>query len=428
MASRPGPARYRPRIIDQQLDQLATELPAIALEGARATGKTRTAVRRAKSVLRLDDEATQALLAADLSRALAGPLPTLIDEWQRVPQVWDRVRRAVDDGADPGSFFLTGSAPAKEPPAHSGAGRIVNVRMRGLALAERDIGVPTVSLAQLLEEGDGDVRGHTDATLRDYTEEILRSGFPAIYPLGGAARRAQLTVYLQRLLDREIPELGGVRRPQTLRRWLTAYAAATATTASYETIRRAATGAEGSGPARTTTEVYQELLTKLFILEPLPGWQPSSNRLRRLALPAKHHLSDPALAAAVLGVTASDLLEGRSAGPSMPRDGQLLGALFESLVTMSVRVYAEAAEAGTHHLRTWSNRQEVDLIVTRGPNVVGLEVKLTQVPQADDVRHLHWLKEQLGNELKAGVVITTGVDAYRRSDGILVVPAALLGP
>ena len=428
MATLPGPAQYRPRIIDAELTDLAASLPAIALEGARATGKTRTAARRAQTTFRLDDAATQTLVAADPLRVLAGPHPTLLDEWQHVPQVWDRLRSAVDDGVAPGSFLLTGSAPPREAPAHSGAGRIVSLRMRGLSLAERDIGRPTVSLRQLLEDGAGPVSGHSEATLTDYTNEIVRSGFPAIYPLTGTARRAQLTGYIQRLLDRDIPELGSVRRPQTLRRWLAAYAAATATTATFEKIRRAATGADEPAPARSTTEVYEELLTKLFILEPLPGWQPSDNRLRRLALPAKHHLADPALAAALLGVGADDLLHARHLGPLIPGDGPLLGALFESLVTMSVRTYAAAAQAGVHHLRTWSDRREVDLIVSRGPQVVALEVKLTQVPKAENLKHLHWLRDQLGEDLRAAVVVTTGSDAYRRQDGILVVPAALLGP
>lgn len=428
MADALRPATYRPRIIDTELTALAAGLPAIALEGARATGKTRTAGRRARSTFNLDDEATRTLIAADPLRFLTGPHPTLLDEWQHVPSMWDRVRRAVDDGAAPGSFLLTGSAPPREAPGHSGAGRIVSLRMRGLSLAERDIGRPVVSLAQLLEHGAAPIDGHVDATLADYTDEILRSGFPAIHSMTGAARRAQLLGYVQRLLDRDIPELGSVRRPQTLRRWLTAYAAATATTATHETIRRAAAGVDDSPPARSTTEVYQALLTKLFILDPLPGWQPSDNRLRRIALPAKHHLADPALAAALLGAGAEDLLQARALGPAIPRDGPLLGALFESLVTMSVRIYAAAAGAETHHLRTWSDRREIDLVVSRGRRVVALEVKLTQVPRGEDVKHLHWLKSQLGEDLRAAVVVTTGTDAYQRQDGILVVPAALLGP
>jgi hypothetical protein len=112
----------------------------------------------------------------------------------------------------------------------------------------------------------------------------------------------------------------------------------------------------------------------------------------------------------------------------MPRDGTLLGALFESLVTLCVRVYAQAAEAHTAHLRTWSGDREIDLIVERGRKILAIEVKLGQVPNDRDVRHLLWLGKELGDDLADTMIVTTGQAAYRRSDGIAVIPAALLGP
>ncbi|MDX6590020.1 MAG: uncharacterized protein QOI84_1294, partial [Solirubrobacterales bacterium] len=142
----------------------------------------------------------------------------------------------------------------------------------------------------------------------------------------------------------------------------------------------------------------------------------------------KHHLADPALAARLLGVDAEALLHGRPAGPAVPSDGTLLGALFESLVTLSVRVYAQHAEARIGHLRTWSGEREIDLIVERGRSIVALEVKLGQVVDDRDVRHLLWLQKELGDDLADAIVVTTGRAAYRRPDGIAVVPAALLGP
>ena len=118
----------------------------------------------------------------------------------------------------------------------------------------------------------------------------------------------------------------------------------------------------------------------------------------------------------------------KPAGPPIPRDGTLLGALFESLVTLCVRVYAQAAEARIGHLRTWSGDREVDLIVERGAQLLAIEVKLSQVVNDRDVRHLLWLRDALGENLTDAMIITTGPAAYRRPDGIAVVPAALLGP
>src|SRR5207244_9381227 len=152
-------------------------------------------------------------------------------------------------------------------------------------------------------------------------------------------------------------------------------------------------------------------------------------RIARLSQRPKHQLADPALVARLLGVDASTLLRGGSAGPLIPRDGTLLGALFESLVTLAVRVYARAAEAEVSHLRTKGGEHEIDLIVERGDaGVVAIEVKLSRAVVDNDVRHLAWLARQLGDELLDAVVITTGPEAYRRPDGIAVVPAALLGP
>lgn len=135
------------------------------------------------------------------------------------------------------------------------------------------------------------------------------------------------------------------------------------------------------------------------------------------------------LAVTLLGTSADALLEGDDAGIEFPRDGTLLGHLFESLVTQSVRVYSQAAEAKVRHLRTKAGRHEVDLIVVRPDGrVVAIEVKLKRTVHDDDIRHLAWLHEQIGDDLLDAMIVTTGPRAYRRPDGVAVVPAALLGP
>lgn len=143
----------------------------------------------------------------------------------------------------------------------------------------------------------------------------------------------------------------------------------------------------------------------------------------------KHHLTDPALAARLLGVDADALLEVRPVGPAIVGDGTLLGALFESLVTQSVRIYAQAAEAAARHLRTRGGDLEVDVVVVRpDQRVVALEVKLAASIGDRDVGRLRRLADRLGADLLDAAIVTTGRDAYRRTDGIAVVPAALLGP
>ena len=359
-----GSASYLPRIADRELDELFEELPAVAIEGPRAVGKTATAERRAATVYRLDVDNERIVAEADSSRLVSGEKPILIDEWQRLPASFDRVRRAVDDGAGPASYLLTGSAAPTRPPTHTGAGRIVRVRLRPMTLAERGVGSPTVSLTELLEAKRQRLEGRTEVDLERYVEEILASGFPGVRGLSSPRREAQLDSYLDHIVDRDFEELDHkLRGPATLRRWMAAYAAATSTTASFERIREAAAGDGGKAPARATALPYRDVLERLWILDPVQPWLPTRNRLRRLTAPCKHHLADPALAARLLGVDASILLQGRNAGPSVPRDGTLLGALFESLVTLSVRVFAQRAAARTGHLRTWGGEHEVDLIV-----------------------------------------------------------------
>ena len=422
-------SHYQPRLIDAALDDLMATLPAMALEGPKGVGKTESAQRRARSAFHLDVPAIQAIAQADPHQLLGGERPILLDEWQRVPAIWDAVRRAVDAGAHAGTFLLAGSASPAALPTHSGAGRIVSVRMRPMTLTERGVGVPSVSLRGMLTGCGDPIAGETDVTLADYVAEIVASGFPGIRRYTGRAHRLQLDGYLSRIIDVDFKEQGHrVRKPQELKRWMAAYAAATATTASYETIRDAATGGRGDKPARSTTQPYCDTLERLWIVDPVPAWLPSRNQLRRLAQPPKHHLADPALAARMLGLDEEALLTGRSASPVAPRDGSLLGNLFESLVTLCIRVLAQGAEARVKHLRQHSGRREIDLIIERGDQrVLAVEVKLSGVVDSEDCKNLLWLRDQVGDDLIDAMVVNTGPRAYRRPDGIAVVPAALLG-
>ena len=420
---------YQRRVVDDELDELMPTLPAIALEGPKGVGKTATAEGRCRTVFRMDEPALRAIAEADMAQVLNQEPPLLIDEWQRMPPVWDAVRRAVDREQTPGHFLLTGSASPVNPTTHSGAGRIVTLRMRPMSLAERGVGTPSVSLKELLKGDRPEISGVSGVTLSDYVREIVHSGFPAIRPLSGRALRLQLDGYLRRIIDTDFPEQGYlVRRPEVLRRWLAAYAAATATTASFETIRDAASGGQRDKPSKTTTQPYRDILEQLWIVDPVPAWLPSRNRLSRLTQPPKHHLADPALAARILGLDESALLSGQESKLSIPREGSLLGHLFESLVTLGIRVFAQAAEAQVSHLRLQGGRQEIDLIIERGDQrVIAVEVKLSSTVNDRDVRHLLWLREQMGDDLLDSMVIHTGPQAYRRPDGIAVVPAALLG-
>jgi len=421
---------YLPRVVDRELDELLAALPAVVLEGARGVGKTTSAERRAATVHRLDIPAQLVVAQADPERLVAGVTPILIDEWQRLPESWDLVRRAVDADRTPGRFLLTGSATPGNAPIHSGAGRIVTLRLRPMTLAERGVGTPTVSLADLLQGGRPPISGKTTVGLETYVHEMLASGLPGLRGLTGRPLRAALDGYIDRIVEHDFAQMGhAVRNPTALRAWMTAYAAMVSSTAAYETIRAAATGGYGEKPSRGAAQPYNDVLQRLWILEPVPAWMPGKGFISRLGQAPKHQVADPAIATRLLKLDADALLERRPPGTSALPHSTMLGPLFESLVTLSVRVYAQAAECSVMHLRTRApNEREVDLIVQRPDGrVLAIEVKLARAIGDDDVRHLLWLRERIGSDLLDMIVVTTGPEAYRRKDDVAVVPLALLG-
>lgn len=235
--------------------------------------------------------------------------------------------------------------------------------------------------------------------------------------------------YVESVLEHEVPELGFVpRRADSLLQWVRAYAAASSTTASYTAIADAVP--DDQRASRATINAYRDVLGQLWMLDPVPSFPLSRNRLSELGRMPKHQLVDPALAAALLPATVGTLLDG-SAGREFTglRDGPLLGLLFESLVTLSVRVYAQALGLEVSHIRTARGDHEVDLVVHDATGrAIAIEVKLAATPGPLDMRHLNWLAERLGDDLVDRVVITTGPQAYRHPNGTAVVPLALLGP
>ena len=415
-------AEYLWRTADTQLDELMQFQPAIAIDGPKGVGKTETARRRAMKVWRLDDEAERNSLLADPQFEDAPEGTLLIDEWQHYQPVWDSVRRRVDEGAPPGRFLLTGSAtPHSGRGTHSGAGRIDSVRMRPTALYERG-DIDEVSLGALLEGRAGKITGTSSMTAGDYYRAIAQSGFPDLQRFSERQASRAVGTYIQRIIDQDLPEHGfSVRRPETLRRWMAAYAAASSTTATYSTILDATTSGDGHQPAKSTTIAYRDHLTQLWLLDPVPAWAPVLNSpFKWLQFSEKHQLADPGLAANLLGLSASSL--GDSRGASMA------GPLFESLATLSVRVAAGAAWAKVGHLRTKGGRQEVDLIVESFDGaVLGIEVKLSAHVDDKHLKHLKWLREQMPERVVDLMVLYSGKEAYRRPDGIAVVPLGLLG-
>ena len=403
---------YIGRMADDRLERLFGELPALMLTGPRAAGKTTTARRHAKTVVRLDREAEATAFDADPDSALGVlPEPVLLDEWQAVPGVLAAVKRAVDEDPRPGRFLMTGSVRADLlGETWPGTGRVVRLRMDGLTIREIEGESTAPAFVERLATGDVDAFTLPAEVpdLRGYVRLALRGGFPEpVLRLSDEVRKAWLEGYLDQLLTRDVEGLVGARDPDRLRRYFEALALNTAGLPEHKTLYDAA------GINRKTALSYDQLLTNLFVLDSLPAW--TSNRLTRLVKGAKRHLVDPSLVGAALRLDEAAVI----------RDGDLLGRLIETFVLAQVRPELEFLPGGArlYHLRDRDDRREVDLLVElAGGDIVAIEVKATAAPNSGDARHLIWLRDTLGDRFLGGAVLHTGPRPFVLADRISAVP------
>lgn len=419
-----------PRYTEMWLQEYLLHLQAVMIDGPKGVGKTQTAMMFAKSVWQLDQESQRESLATNYDVLYDEEKPILLDEWQHLPEVWDRVRRMVDNHILPGSLILTGSIQSNNPNLHSGAGRIIRHRMRPLSLAERIQAPELISLKDCLEGNvPQKVWIKTEFAFPDYVSEILRSGFPQIRNISNpAVRRNHLDSYLSNITSHEFASQGiTIRQPEKLRAWMRAYAAATATTTSYNKMLDAASSGESDKPAKETVIAYREALNSLWLIDDLPYWDLGENYLGHLKQTPKHYLADPALEARLLRLSCRDLITGKINNPHDKDYGSTAGRLFESLCALSVRTYATALDADVSYARTRKGNREIDFVVQLDQSIVAIEAKMSSTVSCDDVQHLNWFAEKVGERVQERIILTTGNTAYRRTDGVLVIPAALFG-
>ena len=427
--------KYYNRLIEPYLKLLMHEFPAIAIDGLKGVGKTVSTKRLANTVFELDKPRDFDQLS-NIPDILSSEMPPiLIDEWQRIPAVWDYVRRAVDDGINSGTFLLTGSIANSDMNIHSGAARIIRRKMYPLSLAERDIEKPTVSIGEIFSGSksfETHITGKTDVTTVQYISEIVISGLPEFRKLSSENRKIALESYFENTLSHEFKQQGiSLRQPKTLLRWLRAYAAAVSTDAGYNEILDASTAGEGHKPAAKTTIAYREALENLWILDELAPWFDGEDYFSGLKRSPKHYLTDPAFSAYLLGLDEKVMLGADNWSSRAERFdvkyGSIIGRLFESLVHLSLNTYVTVNNAKLSFLKTQKGNHEIDFIIQKDSKIVAAEVKFSPTVAPSDGKHLRWLIENVGKDCIDAIIISTGGVAYRRSDGIAVVPAALLG-
>jgi predicted AAA+ superfamily ATPase len=411
---------YVRRSLDAYLDDVLQQLPGILLVGPRAAGKTTTLARRAATVVRLAAGSEAAAFRADADAALRGlPEPVLLDEWQEAPDVFAAAARAINAAPSPSRYFLTGSVRAHlRDRVFGGTGRVVTLTMYPMTVRER-LGLAGAStFFDKVERGESfDVPADTP-DLRGYIELALQSGFPvAGLVLSGAARDAALEAYVDDLITHDVEQVEALENRRRgfdrlrLRRYFEAFAVNTAGVVDDKTLYDAA------GVNRETAIGYEQLLADLFAVESVPAW--SSNRLSRVVDRPKRYVIEPALVAAALRVDVNGVL----------LDGDLLGRLLDTFVAAQLRpeVGVSAAKPRLFHLRTKGGRQEVDLLAElRGDRVIGIEIKAGAAPQADDARHLAWLRDRLGDRFVQGVVFHPVPRQYALADRIVALPISAL--
>src|SRR3990172_6162313 len=389
-------ARYLRRSIESLVERLLGELPALLIVGPRASGKTTTAIRHARSVVRLDRPAEAQAFRADPDAALRGlEEPILLDEWQEVPDVLGAVKRSIDQDTRPGRYLLTGSVRAElEAEGWPGTGRLVRIPLYGLTVNELGGHPDSTGLIDRLARGEGLEVPHSPPDLAGYIALALSSGFPeAALAASVDTRNRWLESYVDQIVGRDALHVEPRRDPARLRRFVEAYALASAGVPDDKTLFEAA------GINRKTGLGYERLLTNLMLVESLPAW--TSNRLKRLVRPPKRYLVDAGLLSGALRVDERSVM----------RDGDLLGRVLDTFVTSQVR--AELAVAASRPrlflLRTQQGRHEEDLVGEgAGIKVMAIEIKATASPRLDDARHIVWLRDQLGERFVGGVVLHTG--------------------
>lgn len=415
---------YRKRVVDGELVERLSAIGAVLIEGPKACGKTETATQKALTTYRFDvDQAARNAANVAPELLLDNPGPVLLDEWQLVPTVWDHVRRAVDDRAPAkGLYILTGSAtPNDDVNRHSGAGRISVIQMRPMSLMESGHSSGAASLEAVLA-GDKVSAKDSGLTIPAIIDRICIGGWPALLDATTKDASRWLRDYLNQIVLVDIQALGARRRdPENLRRLLTSLARNVGTSAKVTALSKDVGGVEGP-VARATVDGYLDALNRLRLIENSPAWAPHMRSATPLQSSPTRYFIDPSLAVSALGQGPAQLL----------RDLNATGLLFENLVIRDVRVYAQRLGGLVHHWRD-QNQHGVDIVVTLPDGRWGaFEVKMNPADADKAAASLLSFVDKVdqgkdGAPAALGVITSTGF-AYRRPDGVHVLPIGALGP
>jgi Predicted ATPase (AAA+ superfamily) len=415
---------YLKRIVDEQLAEYLSASGAVLIEGVKWCGKTSTAKEKAASILLMQDpkkvKQNIALANTDPDILLEGSTPRLIDEWQLAPAIWDAVRNTVDERRMPGQFILTGSSlPADDPTRHSGTGRIFRMMMRPMSLYESGESNGSVSLGDLFK-GSAKVRGVFDRSIREIGAALIRGGWPGSIGVNEKVAILNAQMYVEAIINTDISVVDGVsRNPTAVRELLRSLSRNISTQSTMSTIRNDMLGDDDRISDKTVSS-YINALRRIFVVEDLPAWNPSLRSKTAVRESPKRHFADPSIAAAVMRLSADGLME----------DFKTFGLLFESMCIRDLRVYSQAIDGEVFHYRDKNNLEADAVIHLRDGRWCAAEIKLGSDSIDDGAKNLLKLKNKIDlgkmKEPSFLMVITSSGYAYKRDDGVFVVPIGCL--
>lgn len=420
---------YKPRIIDSTISLYLDTFGAVCIEGSKWCGKTWTSSYHSKSEIYIADPGggfqNRKLAQLDPSIILKGESPRLIDEWQEVPQIWDAVRYEVDKTTEKGRYILTGSAtPNHKGILHSGAGRIARLHMRPMSLFETGTSSGAISLKEICE-GNIESQYTGEVKLNDLIDYIIRGGWPnnQNIPLENASLLPK--EYITAILADDVERIDGIKREKhKMELLLRSLARNESTTVTNKRLKDDIKEIDNEDIVVETVASYLDVLKRLFIVDNL---EPYGMRLRssvRVKQAEKRHLADPSLSCALLNATPQILLE----------DLNRLGFMFEALCERDLKIYAESFGAKLYHYQDYKNREIDAVIALPNGDWCGFEIKLGANQIDEAANNLLKIKKEIeledSSKCPEMLCVLCGMSnaAYKREDGVFVVPITALRP
>ena len=418
-------SKYRQRLIDPKVDFYLSTFGAVCIEGPKWCGKTWTSTMHAKSAFMLadpaDNFANRELAKMDVSKALVGESPHLIDEWQEVASVWDAVRYSVDQSTESGRYILTGSAtPPQKGVVHSGTGRIASLAMHPMSLFERGESSGVVSVSDVCASKDIGVQTTKSPSLEELIAYVVGGGWPG--SIGKTPRQAAAIPreYVENVIKVDMSKLDGIERDQTkVRKCLRSLARNESTTAALATIRDDIEEADAVSLSVNTVGGYLDAFKRIYLTNDI---EPFSTFLRspaRIKQSPKRHFCDPSIAAALLGASEKMLL----------RDLRTFGFLFESLALRDLQIYAESIDAKLYHYPDYDGREIDAVIQFDDGSWSAFEIKLNSGDVDEAAANLKKVASIFKHNPPTALSVVVGKSglAYRRKeDGVYVLPLTSL--